>query len=155
MFSFAVGTSMPSDALRLIRSPDAKSNKATRKTPGIEIRRGRLFRHILHSNDFKETPSEERWKECVPRDQRLLTLRRLHNDPTAGHLGTLARAARLYYWLGMFSDVTRYVRFCRNCPHKSNQMRPAGLLHASAMKASWEQVTVDLVGPLPRFNGHT
>jgi len=127
--------------------------------PEYEIRRGRLFRHILHSNDFKETPSEEQWKECVPRDQRLATLRRLHDDPTAGHLGTaktLARAARLYYWPGMFSDVTRYVRACRNClAHKSSQMRPAGLMHASAVKAPWEQVTIDLVGPLPRStNGH-
>jgi len=63
-----------------------------------EIRRGRLFRHILHSNIFKETPSEEQWKECVPRDQRLPTLCRLHDDSTAGHLGTaktLARVARL------------------------------------------------------------
>jgi len=57
----------------------------------------------------------------------------------------------------MFSDVTRYIRSCRNClAHKSSQMRPAGLMHASAVKAPWKQVTVHLVGPLPRStNGHT
>jgi len=27
--------------------------------PEDKIRQGRLFRHILHSNDFKETPSED------------------------------------------------------------------------------------------------
>jgi len=36
----------------------------------------------------------------VPRDQRSEVLRRLHDDPTSGHLGTantIARAARSYY----------------------------------------------------------
>jgi len=36
--------------------------------PEYKIRRGRLFRHILHFTDFKETPSEEQWKEYVPRE---------------------------------------------------------------------------------------
>jgi len=125
----------------------------------FDLRRGRLYRHVLHSTDFKKTPSEEQWKECVPRDQRSEVLQRVHDDPTAGHLGTaktISRAARSYYWPGMFADITKHVQRCRNClAHKSDQRRPAGLLHAVPVKFPWEQVT-DLIGPLPRStNGHT
>jgi len=86
------------NAVRQMRCPwyTRQMRKVTERSeehPEYEIRRGRLFRHILHSNDFKETPSKEQWKECVSRDQRLPILRRLNDDPTARHLGakTLAR----------------------------------------------------------------
>jgi len=128
--------------------------------PDYILRRGQLYRHVLHSTDFKETPSEQQWKECVPHDRRPEVLRQIHDDPTSGHLGTaktIARAARSYYWPGMFSDVTKYVQKCSNClAHKHDQRRPAGLLHATPVKTPWEQVTTDLVGPLPRSTaGHT
>jgi len=125
-----------------------------------QIRRGKLFRHILHSTDFRETPATEQWKECVPKAERAAIMGRLHDHPTAGHLGiakTIARAAKNYYWPRMFSDVARYVRTCANClAHKASQERPAGLLHATPVKTPWEQVSVDLVGPLPRSTaGHS
>jgi len=128
--------------------------------PDYELREGKLYRHVLHSTDFTEIPSEEQWKECVPRDRRPAILHRLHDDPTSGHLGTaktIARAARSYYWPGMFADVTKYVQKCPNClAYKTDQRRPAGLLHATAVTAPWEQVTTDLVGPLPRsITGHS
>jgi len=139
--------------LSLVHSPDTQVTERPKEHPEYEIRRG-LFRHILHSNDFKETPFEEQWKECVSRDQRSLDAlppARRPDRRTSGHRQNARWAARLYYWPSMFSDVTRYVHFCQNClAHKSSQMQPAGLLHASAVKAPWEQVTVDLVGPLPR-----
>jgi len=115
-----------------------------REHPDYALRRGRLYRHVLHSTDFKETPSEEQWKECVPRNRRYNVLRQIHH-PTSGHLGTaktIARAARSYYWPGMFADVARYVQKCPNClAHKHDQRRPAGLLHATPVRAPWEQVT--------------
>jgi len=119
-----------------------------------DIRRGRLFRHVLHSTDFKEIPSDAQWKECIPRNRRTEILHRIHDDPTSGHLGiakTIARAAQHYYWPGIFADVAKYVRQCQNClAHKNDQRRPTRLLHATPVKNPWEKATIDLVGPLPR-----
>jgi len=124
------------------------------------VRRGKLFRHVLHTTDFREIPASEQWKECVPKAERAAIMDRLHDHPTAGHLGiakTIARAAEKYYWPRMFADVARYVRTCTNClAHKASQERPAGLLHATPVKSPWEQVSIDLVGPLPRSSdGHS
>ena len=86
-------------------------------------------------------------------------MRRFHDEPTAGHLGvakTIARIARHCYWPGMFRDIARYVRNCTSCiAHKAYQGKPAGFAHAHPVNAPWQQVSADLVGPLPRStNGH-
>lgn len=124
------------------------------------MRDGHLHRHILHDLDFREVPAEDQWKRCVPTYQRPALLQRLHDDPTAGHLGTaktMTRIAQLYYWPGMFQDIARYVRACDIClAHKASQQRPAGNLHTVPVSAPWHHVSIDLVGPLPRSNhGHT
>lgn len=83
-----------------------------RDAPDYQIRNGRLFRHVLHQLNFKDTPTEEQWKECVPRDEREIILQRYHDTPTAGHMGiakTIARIAQNYFWPGMHREIARYV----------------------------------------------
>lgn len=115
---------------------------------------GKLYRHILHQLDFKDTAPEDQWKECVPKDDRPEILARYHDHPTAGHMGiakTIARTAAHYYWPGMFRDIARYVQKCQNClAHKAVQQKPFGTLHATPISHPWQQVTIDLIGPLPR-----
>ncbi|KAL6418355.1 hypothetical protein ACFW04_012190 [Cataglyphis niger] len=116
--------------------------------PDFRIQNGKLYKHILHSLNFKETSADEQWKECH------------HNESTAGHLGiakTIARIAEYFYWPGMFREIAAYVRTCLTCQaHKVAQEQPAGKLHATDIQKPWEQVTTDLVGPLPRSRqGHT
>ncbi|XP_039306054.1 uncharacterized protein K02A2.6-like [Solenopsis invicta] len=128
--------------------------------PDFRIADGRLYRHVLHTLDFADAPNDAQWKECVPRENRAELLQRYHDAPTAGHLGTaktIARIARHFYWPGMFREISRYVRQCRTClAHKPEQRRPAGLLHPTDVSQPWQQVTIDLVGPLPRSSqGHT
>jgi len=127
--------------------------------PDFRLQNGKLFRHVLHDLDFREVDPTEQWKQCVPKEKRLEILQRHHDDPTAGHLGvakTIARMARLFYWPGMFQDITRYVRQCPSClAHKVPPTKPAGHLHTTPVTAPWKQVTLDLIGPLPRSsNGH-
>jgi len=57
----------------------------------------------------------------------------------------------------MFRDIARYVRTCKNCQtHKTLQQKPAGTLHATNIQHPWEQVKIDMIGPLPRSRrGHT
>src|SRR5436190_4810744 len=128
--------------------------------PDYRIRNDRLMRHILHSLNFKEVPSDTQWKMCVPREQRQEILRQYHDAPTAGHGGiakTIVRIADKYYWPGMLREITAYVRGCRAClAHKALQQKPAGNMHATNVSRPWEHVTTDLVGPLPRSRqGHT
>nr|XP_012234646.1 PREDICTED: uncharacterized protein K02A2.6-like [Linepithema humile] len=128
--------------------------------PDYKIINGQLFRHKIHDLNFHETPSTEQWKKCVPKNQRLSVLKRLHDDPTAGHLGitkTIARIAQIYYWPGMFREIAKYVRCCENClAFKITQEKPAGNLHTAPVIAPWQQASVDLIGPLPRSKqGHT
>jgi len=56
----------------------------------------------------------------------------------------------------MFREIARYVRECPNCmAHKVAQNKPAGLLHPTVINRPWQQVNIDLVGPLPKTNqGH-
>ncbi|KMQ84177.1 reverse ribonuclease integrase, partial [Lasius niger] len=122
--------------------------------PDYDVRDGHLYRHLLHDLDFRETPAEDQWKRCVPKEQRPDLLRRYHDDPASGHLEvakTLARIAQGYYWPGMFREISRYVRSCPNClAHKVSQQRPAGTLHSTPVAAPWQQAALDLIGPLPR-----
>ena len=127
--------------------------------PDYDLRNDKLYRHIRGGQDIREYDEEEQWRECVPTPARQELIRRLHDEPTAGHLGvakTIARVARLYYWPGMFRDIARYVGRCEQCArHKAHQQRPAGYAHQHRVRQPWEQVTLDLVGPLPRStNGH-
>lgn len=91
--------------------------------PDYRVDNGVLYRHILHSLNFKDEPADRQWKRCVPREQRPEILRQLHDAPTAGHLEvakTLARIAAEYYWPDMLREIATYVRQCGTCmAHKA------------------------------------
>jgi len=83
-------------------------------------RASQLYRYVLHAVDFQETDNQ--WKRCVPREERPEVLQRHHAHPTARVAKIIARMARLYYWPGMFQDITRYVRRCPIClAHKAGR----------------------------------
>jgi len=97
--------------------------------PDFRLQNGKLYRHVLH--DFREVSTlSNNGSSACPRKE---IMQRHHDDPTAGHLGmakTITRMARLYYWPGMFQDITQYNRRCPNClAHKVPPMKPAGNLH--------------------------
>lgn len=100
--------------------------------PEYRVQEGHLYRHILHDLDLKEVPVETQWKRCVSREQRLEILRQYHDAPTAGHLGIAKTITRITqgYWPGMFREIARYVRNCKNCTaHKASQLKPAEQAH--------------------------
>lgn len=129
-------------------------SKTLPRTPTTVLRTENCTASSYHSLNFRETAAEEQWKLCIPKEARNDILRRYHDAPTAGHMAiakTIARIAEFYCWPGMFRDIANYVRTCKNCQtHKVAQQRPAGTLHATYVSRPWEQVTLDLVGPLPR-----
>lgn len=122
--------------------------------PEYSIQEGRLFRHIWHRTDLKDTHEREAWKQCVPVPLRVALIRENHDEPTAGHAGiakTISRLARKYYWPGMFRDVARYVRGCETClRYKASQQQTPGQMKTRCASGPFSTLCMDLVGPLPR-----
>lgn len=90
----------------------------------------------------------------VPAHERSEILKVYHDESTAGHYGserTIARIASRYFWPGMRSEISKYVKSCIECQRfKASNMKPAGLLQTTSSKQRFEVVAVDLFGPLPQ-----
>ena len=88
----------------------------------------------------------------VPAHERIKILATYHDDATAGHYGserTIARISSRYFWPGMRSDITSYVRKCIECQrYKASNTKPIGLLQSTSSKHRFEVMAADLFGPL-------
>lgn len=49
--------------------------------PDYRFQDGQLYRHSMHELDFREVPTDEQWKKCVPTHERSAVLERMHDDP--------------------------------------------------------------------------
>ena len=106
------------------------------KNPEYCNKDNRLYKHILHTLDFKDTNPGDEWKICVSESERKrVLLQENHDNATTGYLGvakTNARFAARYSWLGMFRVIMAYLRSCDSCQkHKPQQQFPAGKMHAT------------------------
>lgn len=125
--------------------------------PGYKIYEGQLYRHIP---DHTGLQTEREWKRCVPAAERKSILQLMHDDPTAGHLGTAKTIHRLFqrfYWTRMRQETAKYGRKCHSClQFKALQQAPAGKMFTTVAMGPWDIATIDLVGPLPRTSqGYT
>ena len=79
-----------------------------------------------------------------------------HEDHLAGHFGvnkTLKRLAKHFYWPKMKEEIKRYVRSCNTCQivGKPNQKIPKAPLYPIPMVSEpFQEIIIDVVGPLPR-----
>lgn len=136
---------------------DMESDEPSRGRPwsdrGYTISDGILYRYSLESDDGEECCM------VVPEHERRQVMIELHDAPTAGHFGverTLSRVRARYYWPGMRTYITNYIKECVPCQrYKADNRKPAGLLQTPAVSRRFEVVSVDLFGPLvetPRKN---
>lgn len=115
---------------------------------------GKIYKYV--EPDFPGlSDTSDFWKLVIPKESRGDILQRFHDDMTAGHLGiykTFHRISRLFYWPGMKSDISKYVRRCHTCLRtKPEQKKPAGLMGKPVeMSACWQVISTDLCGPLPK-----
>ena len=76
-----------------------------------------------------------------------------HDDPTAGHFGTVKTYEKLrtrYYWRNMFSDIQHWCRSCCDCAtRKSPRNRHKAPLIPIPVQDAFERVACDILGPLP------
>ena len=109
--------------------------------------------------------SNESWKTVeqivVPVKYRDLILEKSHEDNFSGHFGvqkTLSRILKCFYWPKIKQDVVRHCKTCHQCQviGKPNQnIAKAPLLPIPSVGEPFQNVVIDIVGPLPRTkSGH-
>ena len=79
-----------------------------------------------------------------------------HDDIFAGHLGvnkTLQKIKKSFFWPFMKRDVKRYVNSCHECQIAGKPNKPvpkAPLINIPSVGKPFEEVVIDMVGPLPK-----
>lgn len=91
---------------------------------------------------------------AVPQSLRAEVLAECHDHPMSGHFGverTYFRVCQNYWWLGMYSDVKKYVLSCPICARdKPSQVKIEGrLLSIPVPLEPFVLIGMDFVGPLP------
>ena len=84
-----------------------------------------------------------------------MILHELHDANYAGHVGshrTIHSVQRMFWWPGMHSAISEYVRGCKVCQQdKHLQRQLAGkLVPLPVPEASWDCVTADRITNLPQ-----
>jgi hypothetical protein len=84
---------------------------------------------------------------------RLKILHDCHDSRVSGHLGvkkTVARISQYYYWPGLRSSVSEYIRTCDICQRtKSSNQAPYGLLQPLLIpEERWQSVSMYFITPL-------
>lgn len=85
-------------------------------------------------------------------------LKEYHDSVIGGHNGetkTYLRIASDWFWVGMKSQITQYVKQCSICQHmKVSQQHPVGLLQPLPIPNQvWDEITMDFMESLPKSNG--
>ena len=81
-----------------------------------------------------------------------------HHDPAdIGHTEQyrmLELLKRTYWWPGLREDIKKYVQGCLKCQqNKVQHQRKAGELHSlGILKGLWQEISIDMIGPLPSSN---
>ena len=75
-----------------------------------------------------------------------------------GHPGQhrmLELIKRTYWWPELKEDIKEYVQGCFKCQqNKVQHQRKAGELHPLEIpKGPWQEMSIDIIGPLPKSNG--
>jgi len=78
-----------------------------------------------------------------------------HEPPDIGHPGQhrmLELLKRTFWWPSIRSDVKRYVKGCDTCQrNKARNAQKAAPLHPLPIpEAPWEEISIDMIGPLPK-----
>ena len=82
-----------------------------------------------------------------------------HHDPAdigyPGQYRMLELLKRTYLWPGLKEDIKKYVQGCfKYQQNKVQHQRRAGELYPlEILKGPWQEISIDMIGPLPSSNG--
>ena len=62
---------------------------------------------------------------------------------------------RNYWWPGLKEDVKKYIQGCFKCQQNKvqHQKKPGELHPLEILQRLWQKISINIIGPLPRFNG--
>ena len=106
----------------------------------------------LEAND----PEGVVYQVVVPSALREHVLELAHDVPMSGHTGVRKTKARLlqhFWWPSVSKDVSEYVRSCHGCQKigkPGHQLKQYPLKPIPVLDQLFDEVLVDIVGPLPR-----
>ena len=85
-------------------------------------------------------------------------LKENHDSVDVGHLEQhrmLELLKRTYWWLELKEDVKKYIQGYFKCQqNKVQHQRKARELHPLEIpKGLWQEISIDIIGPLPKLNG--
>ena len=110
------------------------------ETNGIIYRSGKIY-----------VPNDKHVRDKILRDH--------HNSPDVGHPGTHRMhelLKRTHWWPMIKMDVRRYVKGCSEC-QKNKVIRQPGHIPLSPNpipEGPWQEISIDMIGPLPNSNGY-
>ena len=93
------------------------------------------------------------YRTVINTHEKIPLLRKVHDDPTGGHLGqenTYLRLSKSYYWPRMQQDIIDYVRTCKICQKRQRRRGETPLQPIKKGTLPFHQVGIDVMGPLPR-----
>ena len=119
--------------------------------PNYKILNEKLFRLF---NTPSSLNGDFVWKEVPFPSDRENLIKRCHGEPSTPHLGifkTFKKLSLLYFWSGMFADVTRFISGCELClKYKHTNHSPYGLMGKPKIcSRPFQCISLDLIGPLP------
>ena len=123
--------------------------------PYYAVKEGVLYR-VSRSRKSSAEDWEIRSQIVVPSKYRGLILQQAHENVFSGHLGvakTFKRISELFYWPKLKKDVKQFVKTCHECQMIGSpniKIPKAPLVTIPSVGEPFEEVVIDVVGPLPR-----
>ena len=116
-----------------------KEDGLTWKEDGVVYIEGRIY-----------VPNNKKIKEEI--------LKENHDLADVGHPEQhrmLELIKKTYWWPGLKEDVKKYIQGCFKCQqNKVQHQRKAGELHLLEIpKGPWQEISINIIGPLPKSNG--
>ncbi|XP_041461733.1 uncharacterized protein LOC121413037 [Lytechinus variegatus] len=136
---------------RLRELADAGTEKVSRhhNKSSFFYKDGILYRSFLSSKDSDTVVTQV----VVPKQYRKQVMQTAHENLLGGHQGAKKTTEKIltnFFWPGMNSDITRYVRSCDICQRTLARGRvtkvPLGKM--PIIEVPFERIAIDIVGPI-------
>ena len=105
---------------------------------------------VVYMKEIIYVPNNKKIREEI--------LKENHNSVDIGHPGQqwmLELLKRNYWWSELKEDVKEYIQGCFKCQqNKVQHQRKTEELHPLEIpQGPWQEISIDIIGPLPRSNG--
>lgn len=99
--------------------------------------------------------STDKARPYIPKSQRTLVIKRLHDISHPGARGTAKLMTERFVWPGIKRDCTEFAKRCIQCQRaKVNRHTKSPLSSYKLIDDRFQHINVDIIGPMPPSNGN-